>query len=98
MREADYQKKVIDKIKARYPNCDILKNNSAYIQGIPDWSVIQGHKHAYLEIKIEKNAKKQPNQEYYIKKANNSGGFGRFVYPENENEVLNDLYNYFDKH
>ena len=96
MTEAEYQKKVTDKIKKLLPGCDVLKNNSAYIQGIPDWSVIYGGKHAYLEIKIEEKAHRQPNQGYYIDKANYSGGFGRFVYPENEKEVLNDMINYFN--
>ena len=96
MTEAQYQKKFTDKVKKIFPGCDVLKNNSAYIQGIPDWSVIYEGKHAYLEIKIDKDAHKQPNQQYYIDKANNSKGFGRFVYPENEKEVLDDMINYFN--
>ena len=37
MTEAQYQKKFTDKVKKIFPGCDVLKNNSAYIQGIPDW-------------------------------------------------------------
>lgn len=96
MKESEFQKKFTDKVKKTFPGCDVLKNDSAYIQGIPDWSVIYEGKHAYLEIKKDKKAKHQPNQDYYINKANSSNGFGRFVYPENENEVITDMIKYFN--
>ena len=97
MNESEYQKKVIKKIKTKLPGCDVLKNDSRYLQGIPDWSVIYEGKHAYLEIKISKDAHHQPNQDYYIDKANSSNGFGRFIYPENEKEVLKDMVEYLHK-
>lgn len=97
MKESEYQKKFTDKIKKIFPGCDVLKNDSGYIQGIPDWSVIYEGKHAYLEIKIDKDASHQPNQDYYIEKANNSKGFGRFVYPEIEDMVIKDMKKYFGK-
>ena len=95
MREPEYQKKVINKIKAMFPGSKALKNDSAYIQGIPDWTVFYKDKYAILEIKISKDAVHQPNQDYYVEEFNKDS-FGRFLYPENEIEVLNDLSKHFN--
>lgn len=92
-RESKYQKELMDKIRSLYPGCIITKNDSGYIQGFPDWTILYGKRWAVLETKREKNAAKQPNQEYYVDKADEMS-FARFVYPENEKEVLRDL----DKH
>ena len=89
--ESKYQKNLIDKVKTRYPGCVALKNDSGYIQGFPDWTILYEDKWAVLEVKRERGASKQPNQEYYVDKLNNMGGFSRFVFPENEDEVLEDL-------
>lgn len=88
--ESKFQKELIDEIKSRYPGCVALKNDSSYIQGFPDWTILHKDKWAVLEVKRERGARKQPNQEYYVDKLNNMG-FSRFVYPENKNEVLRDL-------
>lgn len=98
MRESEYQEKVIKKIKKKFDLADedVLKNDSAYISGIPDWTVFCGNKYAMLEIKISKDAKKQPCQPYYVDHFN-SQAFARFIYPENEKEVLKDLEDYFKK-
>ena len=93
--ESQFQKELIDKIRDRYPGCVILKNDSSYIQGFPDWTILYKDKWAVLEAKRAKNAAKQPNQEYYVDKLNNMS-FSRFVYPENKEEVLRDLRNYFN--
>ncbi len=90
-RENRFQAKLIQKIKDRLPECIVLKNDANYIQGIPDITVLgNNHRWAMLECKRESEAHKQPNQEYYIEKANNMA-FARFVSPENEEEVLRDL-------
>lgn len=73
------------------PNSIALKNDANYIQGFPDWSVINGPQVYIFEIKAHKKANRQPNQEYYINYINQQGGFARFVYPENMEEVLNEL-------
>lgn len=92
--ESQFQKKLMDEIRDKYPGCVILKNDSGYIQGIPDWTILYKDKWAVLEAKREKNAKKQPNQEYYVDQLDNMS-FSRFVYPENKDEVLGELQRIF---
>ena len=88
--ESKFQKELIDEIKREYPGCIILKNDPDYIQGFPDWTILWEDKWAVLEAKRNKNARKQPNQEHYVEKLDNMS-FSRFVYPENKEEVLNEL-------
>ena len=88
--ESKFQKDFIDEAKERYPGCVALKNDSSYIQGFPDWTILYNDKWVVLEAKRNKNAKKQPNQEYYVKRLNDMS-FSSFVYPENKEEVLNGI-------
>lgn len=88
--ESKFQKELIDEVKARYPGCIALKNDSSYIQGFPDWTILYKDRWAILEVKKERGAHKQPNQEYYVNTLNNMS-FSRFVFPENKDEVLEDL-------
>lgn len=92
--ESKFQKELMDEIKSLYPGCVIMKNDSSYIQGIPDWTILYKDKWAMLEAKKSKTARKQPNQEYYVDKLNDMS-FSRIVYPENKEEVLKDLKNKF---
>lgn len=94
--ESKFQKELMDEIRERYPGCAILKNDSSYIQGFPDWTILYGDKWAVLECKREKNAAHQPNQDYYVEQLDNMS-FSRFVYPENKDEVLRDLHQVFGK-
>lgn len=94
--ESKFQKELMDEIRSEYPGCVILKNDSGYIQGFPDWTILYKDKWAVLECKREANAKKQPNQEYYVDKLNGMS-FSRIVYPENKDEVLNDISIHFKK-
>ena len=89
--ESKFQKELIDEVKERYPGCIALKNDSGYMQGFPDWTILYKDKWAVLEVKKERGAHKQPNQEYYVNKLNEMGGFSRFVFPENKDEVLEDM-------
>lgn len=93
--ESKFQKDLMDEIKKQYPGCVILKNDSGYIQGIPDWTILYKDKWAVLECKREKNSRKQSNQPYYVEKLNDMS-FSRFVYPENKEEVLRDLRKAFE--
>ena len=88
--ESKFQKAFIDKVKERYPGSIALKNDSSYIQGFPDWTILYKDKWVVLETKRSKNAKKQPNQEYYVNQLDGMS-LSRFVYPENKEEVMNDI-------
>lgn len=90
MLESQFQSKIIKKLKKLFPGCIVVKNDPCYIQGFPDLTVYYGDKWATLECKQSAGAKKQPNQEYYVGKMNEMS-FSRFICPENEEEVLNDL-------
>ena len=95
MKERDYQKKLIFKLNQHFPNSLILKNDPTYIQGIPDLTIMYNDKFAMLEVKESATANIQPNQKHYVNKINDMGGYASFVYPENEEEVINGLKNYF---
>ena len=94
MLESKFQANLIKEIKEIFPGCIVMKNDSSYIQGIPDLLVLHKNKWASLENKKSVKAKKQPNQEYYVDKMNEMS-FSRFIYPENKDKVLNELYEYF---
>lgn len=91
MRESDFQKKLIREIKERLPGAMVLKNDACYKQGLPDLTVFYKGRYAWLEVKRSENADRRPNQEYYISKGKNDGAFSSFIYPENKEEILNEL-------
>lgn len=90
MLENKFQANLIKKLKKLFPGCIVMKNDSSYIQGIPDLLVLHKDKWASLEVKKSANASKRPNQEYYVGLMNEMS-FSRFISPENEEEVLRDL-------
>ena len=92
MRESDFQAKLIKELKSLFPGCIVLKNDSSHVQGIPDLSIFYKDHWAMLECKAsEKDMQKpRPNQGLYVKKANEMS-FARFIYPENKEEVLDEL-------
>ena len=90
--ESGFQDKLRDTLKELFPGCMIFKMDQ--IQGIPDLLVLYKNKWATLENKKSEKATKRPNQEYYVDRMNEMS-FSRFIYPENKDEVLNDLKAYF---
>ena len=93
--ERDFQPKVIAAIKNLFPGCIVIKNDPAYIQGLPDLLILFKKHWAMLEVKQSLNSPHRPNQDYYIKKLNEMS-FASFVYPENLKEVLNGLQQAFE--
>ena len=89
-KESAFQKGLIDDLKKRFPGCMVLKNDPNYIQGIPDLLVLYEGRWAALECKKAKQASHQPNQDYYVERMNKMS-FSRFVYPENKENVLDEL-------
>lgn len=89
-KESVFQNKLIEKLKKEFSGCIVMKNDSGYIQGIPDLTIVYKDKWATLECKRSKNESHQPNQDYYVEHMNNMS-FSRFIYPENKEEVLEEL-------
>lgn len=92
-RENSYQYDLIRRIEALLPGCIVLKNDEQYLQGIPDLTVLYGPYYALLEVKrsIIEMARPRPNQEYYLRKVAEMHGFSAFIYPEIEDEVLDEI-------
>lgn len=90
--ESGFQDKLIKELKDLFPGCMVFKMDQ--IQGIPDLLVLYEDKWASLENKKSANAKRQPNQEYYVERMNDMS-FSRFIYPENKEEVLRELQSAF---
>lgn len=90
MTERQYQAQLIRKIKKLFPGCMVLKNDSAYMQGIPDLLVLYRDKWAALEVKASEQARHQPNQKHYVSKMDRMS-YASFIYPENEDRVLNEI-------
>lgn len=86
--ESGFQDKLRDELKTLFPGCMIFKMDQ--IQGIPDLLVLYKNMWASLECKKSARAKRRPNQEYYVRLMDEMS-FSRFIYPENKEEVLNDL-------
>lgn len=90
MLESKFQAELIKDLKNLFPGCIITKNDCNYIQGFPDLTILYKDKWAVLECKKKENAKRRPNQDYYVGILNQMS-FSRFIYPENKEEVLHEL-------
>lgn len=93
--EREYQKDLRKRIEETFPGCIVLKNDPTYIQGIPDLTIMHGDKYALLEVKKSEKEPKQPNQQTYVDKVNDMGSYARFIFPENEEVIIDELKNYF---
>jgi hypothetical protein len=92
--ESVYQSKVIKRLYETFDGCFVLKNDSSYMQGIPDLTVLYNTFWAMLEVKAHVDADYQPNQEYYVELLNDMS-FAAFIYPEVEDEVFSALQSAF---
>lgn len=88
--ESKFQASVIKDLKKLYPGCVILKNDSGYLQGFPDLTILYDDKWAVLETKRSETEHHQPNQDYYVEKLNNMS-YSSFIFPENKEQVFNEL-------
>jgi len=93
-RENKFQSNLKKELKEMFPGCIVTKLDSGDIQGIPDLLILYKNKWATLENKRYSKAIHRPNQDYYVDKMNKMS-FSRFIYPENKDEVLSDLQNFF---
>lgn len=90
MKEGAYQQELKKKILERFPDALVLKNDSSWIQGIPDLTILRGDRWASLEVKRSCKEAHQPNQDYYVD-AMNGMSYSAFIFPENEEEILDEL-------
>lgn len=88
--ESKFQKELIDELYELFPGCLIMKQDEQYCQGIPDLVIFYGKQWAMLECKRSENSSHRPNQDYYIDICNKMS-FAKFIYPENKEEVINEL-------
>lgn len=88
--EREFQSRLIKELKRRFPGAVVLPMDGGYIQGFPDVLILYRDKWAALECKRAASARRRPNQEYYVAKLDGMS-FARFIFPENREEVLNEL-------
>lgn len=93
--ENKFQSELIEELYSEFPDCIILKNDPSYLQGVPDLEIIFRDKYAFLECKREEDARKRPNQGYYVDLFND-WSFSRFIFPENKDFVLSELREWFN--
>ena len=90
-RENKYQVHIMNRLRRQFPGCFILKNDSGYMQGVPDMTVLFVKPFwAMLEVKASIHSRIGPNQEFYVEMLNNMC-FAAIIYPENEEEVFSAL-------
>lgn len=89
MKESWFQRGLVQELKNRFPGCMVLKLDP-YIDGIPDLLILYKDRWATLECKASAKAVHQKFQDYYVDKMNKMS-FSAFIFPENKEEVLNEL-------
>lgn len=94
MLENRFKTELIREIENMFPGCIVVHLDPTETQGIPDLLVLYGNKWAALEGKKSARATHQPNQDYYVDKMDYMS-FASFIYPENKDIVLDELYLYF---
>lgn len=77
-----------------FPDIVMLKNDEQLLQGVPDQLLLYRDRWAMLEFKASADAAVQPNQRYYIGLFN-SMSYAAFVYPENGDDILEELQRHF---
>lgn len=88
--ERDYQKGLVKRLKDRFPGCYVIKNDAQLKQGIPDLLVLFKDKWVALEVKKSATATHQPNQDYHVERMNEMS-YASFIFPENEEQILNEM-------
>lgn len=95
-RESSFQADLKKDLKKRFPDSIVVKSDPLQVQGIPDLLIFCGRRWAALECKRHSRASHRPNQDYYVDRMNQMS-FSRFIYPENKEDVLNELQEFFSE-
>lgn len=93
--ESDYKPRLHRRIQRMFPGCVIIINDEQLFPGIPDTLILYGNMWAMLEVKRSANARRRPNQPYWVEEFDKMS-FAAFICPENEEEVLSDLQRSFE--
>ncbi len=88
--ESAFKKDFVNRIEEIHPEAIIINVDPTNFRSFPDTIVLLGDRWAAFEIKRYARASKRPNQNFYIDLLENIS-FARFVYPENMEEVLDEL-------
>ena len=97
MLENKFKQGLTKELKERFPGCMVVHLDPNEIQGIPDLLVLYGTTWGALEGKKSASASHRPNQDYYVQQMDEMS-FAAFIYPENKEEVLNELARSFEAH
>ena len=96
MLENRFKTNLVKEIEDMFPGCMVVHLDPNEIQGIPDILVLYKNMWAALEGKKSATASHRPNQDYYVDLMDDMS-FAAFIYPENKDDVLDDLYHFFNK-
>lgn len=88
--EKDFQAKFISELRKLGYKCFKQQMNATTRVGTPDLFIFKEGFWGWIEFKKSKGAKKRPGQQENVDWANENS-WGSFCYPENRDEVLEEL-------
>lgn len=95
--ERDFQHKLVKRLRTEIPGSIVMKADANQVQGIPDLLILAHGRFASLEVKRSASASHRPNQDYFVQKINDDGGFASFVDPSNEDDVVDRVKRYLSE-
>lgn len=90
--ESSFQKKVVRKLKT-LPNTWFYKASDRVRVGVPDIVICTNGNFVALELKRDEKAKPTPLQQHILEKIEHANGIAKVVYPENWDEIWENLVN-----
>lgn len=93
MLESEFKKKFCARVKRAVKPITILqyKQDATTVTGFPDTIVILEGITIFIEFKKSKTAKFRPGQKEWIEKLNEKGHFAWVCYPENADDILEEI-------
>lgn len=88
--ESRFQSSVKHELETKYPGCIVRKNPPGQENGFPDLVMYYGPIWAMFECKREKDARKRPNQKWWVERLDEMS-FARLIFPENRERVMGEL-------
>lgn len=88
--ENKFKTELANELKSIFPGCFVLHLDPNEVQGIPDLLILYKDKWAALEGKKDAKASHRPNQDYYVDLLNKMS-YAAFIYPENKEEIIDEL-------